>query len=105
MRTCEGPREMYMAPCGRHCHSGSVMYDALQASDRKCEAGLIGMPRNSPTYGLPVLSSSWTGAHSPAKSICAKAGALNASRSRKVVSFMMPSPVHCEPFALRDKDY
>ena len=24
MRSCDGPREMYIAPCGRHCHSGSV---------------------------------------------------------------------------------
>src|SRR5262249_5684219 len=39
-------------------------------------ARLIGTPRNSPTYGLPTLSSSCTGAHSPENSIWANAGTV-----------------------------
>ena len=58
---------------------------------------LIGMPRNSPTYGLPVLSSSCTGAHSPEKSICANAGRLTASAASRL-SADRDSPCVCHVF-------
>src|SRR5437016_10272501 len=65
---------MYAKPCGRHCHSGSVCTEAAHASERARDASLIGMPSQSPTYGLPMLSSFPFGVHSPEKSICANAG-------------------------------
>src|SRR5689334_16427491 len=69
--SCDGPREMYALPCGRHCHSGSVWIEASHAADRRREASFIGMPTQSPSSVLPVLSSSWIGSHSPDKSFCA----------------------------------
>src|SRR5580704_6331932 len=40
------------------------------------------MPMNSPTCGSPVSSSSWTGAHSPEKSIWATAGMWSIVRAK-----------------------
>src|SRR5712691_5631779 len=101
MRTCEGPREMYMAPCGRHCHSGSVYSEAFHACARSEADRDIGMPRNSPTYGLPVLSSSCTGAHSPEKSIWANAGAParnkhGTSQNRVMKCTPLQHPIICQ---------
>ena len=45
IRTCDGPREMYIAPCGRHCHSGSVIIEASQLSALRRAASLMGRPR------------------------------------------------------------
>src|SRR5216117_687435 len=67
-RSCEGPREMYDAACGRHCHSGSVCTEATHAIARSRAASFIGIPTQSPSSVLPVLSSSRTGVHSPDKS-------------------------------------
>src|SRR5580704_13327735 len=52
------------------------------------------MPRNSPTYGLPMLSSSATGVHSPEKSIWANAGTLisviaSSTRAPAIVARLM----------------
>src|SRR6185436_8960473 len=59
--------------------------DAFHACARNDPARDIGIPRNSPTYGLPVLSSSCTGAQSPERSIWAKLGLLTSSVSRPTI--------------------
>src|SRR5262245_23807687 len=69
IRSCDGPREMYDAAWGRHCHSGSVWIDATHAIARRRAASFIGMPTQSPSSVLPVLSSSRTGVHSPERSM------------------------------------
>src|SRR5438552_11205604 len=53
----------------------------------------MGMPSQSPTYGLPMLSSFPLGVHSPEKSICANAGTAasrTATHKRMMLRILPP---------------
>src|SRR5688500_526949 len=72
--------------------------DASHADDLARAASFSGMPTQSPSSGLPVLSSPRTGAHSPERSTCANAGeavvkntASNTRRSRPCITPMAVS--------------